>query len=1261
MTRWNKKQQAVLDSLSLNKNILVSAAAGSGKTAVLVERILETLRQKKCGIRNLLIVTFTRAAAQQMKEKIRNKLEQEAGEDPALAGELSHMEEASILTIDSFCSQVVKENYHLADIDPGYEILDQEAGSLLKDDVLSELFQEELQENPEFQKAAQFYIQGHTSADPLKDVILGIYRAAMSLPEPEKWLASQKIEISDETGQALSQVSLHRAQENVKDLLRRGQLLAEEIQCLSDTKPEACPEDCQKKMRQVMEEDLTWLEDLARAKSPDDWQTVLQEKTLRFMSANLKKKYPGAGTLIDAVADFHSGRKKKIPAVVTARELAEDTEKTKDFQNLLIQVTGEFMKRLLAEKKRQKKFEFEDISHFAYRILFDPEKQEPTAVARRFSEQFYAIYIDEYQDSNDLQEHLLNAVARRDSAGNIRNIFMVGDVKQSIYKFRLARPELFLEKQRQYGSAEDMETMQAPGVLLHLNQNYRSRKEILDSVNFIFRKVMTPEFGGISYDEEAALHAPDADAYAAAYPEEQGHRTGGKTEIYLVRQESGEASAEGEDDAVVVRGHTITKDEEEAQVIARVIRQIVEGDPEQGIEPLWITDTETVDGQEQKIYRKAEYRDIVILQRGIRGSNPMMKVYEANGIPVRMADPSGYFDAAEITSVLGILKCISNSRDDIAAGTFFLMHPFGFTETELAEIVSRESMEEHLTDQVIQFAEDYEDCGTEELDRLSEKARTLIHMLNAWQKAAPFSTISGLIQQILRDTELDYYMAGRPDGAKRMANLESLTVRAEKFDGQLGGTLFQFLRYMERCRTHDIDFSEAVVAEDQENTVSVATIHSSKGLEYPVVILARMGHQFNLKERMNFVHADPADGIATDDLEVPQEGLLIRKPGVRKKMLDQFRKEGQLTEEARLLYVAMTRAREKLILTGVAPGKEKEYGTDIATLFSARSYLDFLEDAMAEEDWQPYFRLTEIPERDAAEACADAISGQEQMAGLSGQDLIQEIQKRKEKIPEKEREKLARLYRDEYPYQSAVLQKTKLSVSEIKENRIQKIQEESQKPEPDYEWEIDDRANGDRTEGVSSGARRGTLIHRILELLPFDRIATREDFQKEVQICRKNLNLPEEDRKPDVSVIDRFYSADPDSLFQRMKRADQRKKLYREQQFITGFFPSEIPGGNPGEWYPQSEQAVSDLDRVTIQGVIDAFFEEEDGSLTLVDYKTDRVSQAQVLIQRYAVQMYIYQKTLEKLTGKRIHDIILCSFTCGEIHCLEEIQKRMEK
>ena len=1251
MTEWNKAQLRVLESLNEDKNILVSAAAGSGKTAVLVERIIRSVMENKCDIDELLVVTFTRAAAAQMKAKVIKALEDvcEKGEDPSMVKQLALAENADITTIDSFCNRVVRDNFSLIGIDPAYDFYDAQEAKMLHEDILDDCFNEWYETDEEFKRLASLFMKKGMDDTKLRDAIFQIYRVSQSHADERGFFDGMRKEAEasgDEVRKLPWLVSVvDEAERFFTDAKLRLEKLREDYLPLKGLENDKLVSN----LIDTISFDIDNVSGFLDAKSMEEMRLAASAKLKTFSKKNACIE--AFGKDIENYASLRENIKLFFQTIPDIGEIIKEQDRNRWMTLKMIECTEVFAERLLAEKRRNRKYEFGDIAHFAYKVLRDEETGCLTPAAVELRDRYRYIYIDEYQDSNDLQEEILNSVARRDDKGNPCNVFMVGDVKQSIYRFRLAKPALFMEKSANYAEED------GDGILLNLNTNYRSRKEILEATNFIFRNLMIKEVGGIEYDDEARLNAPEKKNDAEGEEEERRILP----EILLLNTKTDDGASDEDAEEGSESGASLSSldlmngDEAEAIMIGKRILELVD------------------DSKDSGLGRKVNFGDITILMRTVSGAEPMIDILTGMGIPVKLDSKSGYFDASEIMTLLAVLSVIDNSRQDIPYVSVLLSEIGGFTEPELALIVTRRPLRRrYMYDMCVDFANAYRDAEDDALRKTAVKLDLVNGLIEKWKAVKSYISIAELIDRILEDTEYDVFVSSMPEGDIRLANVRMLRYRAESFEKSGFTSLFEFMRYIEKCKIHDIDFGKAEAASDAGNVVHVTTIHSSKGLEYPVVILARTAHNFNTNDLNSAVMVDSELGIAHDSYEVMENGICMSRKGIRKEIFRRIQMKEMIAEEMRLLYVAMTRAKEKLIITGNTNTTDySKLSYNYETIISkCHALLKMLLPAVNCDGFENFFELKTM---NKTEVISEYTGIKEGKRASKPEEAYARL---KSKVLEIEADKpdiAVNPYNYTYPYLAAVSAPSKAAVSGIERAYTIKLEEEGKIPrritldpkaveaelaqatdeevaEPDEERFDDRDPVEEKKKDIYPGTRRGTVIHKIMELLDYSKINSLSDMDAEIdRIIEKNFFTDEDRAHLRRDMVLGFYSDDETSLFRRMKKAAERGMLYREKSFLMGMKPSEIPG------LGYSEENFGD-DMITVQGIVDAFFYEigEDGQkyVTLIDYKTDRVKEATELIDRYSVQLELYALSLSRITDAKINGIIFyCFAQQQEVDC----------
>ena len=1295
MTKWNDSQQMVLDSLEENSNVLVAAAAGSGKTAVLVERIIRSIREEKCNIDELLVVTFMKDAAAQMKAKIIKALEKLCadGGDAQLIKQLAIADRADINTIDSFCNRVVKENFSVLGIDPAFDLYDSAEAKMIHEDVLQDCFEKWYNTDPEFSKLSKLFIKRGIDDSLLRQIILKIFSVSQSYANEKGFYEKLRKEAAIEAETVGDEKWVKSV---VDDVFIRVDGIREELNNMRDHYKELLEsedKEAAEMMIKMISADIDYIDCAKAFDTPDKILEYADNSLERF---NGKKKCTAA---FEGEVDYYDNLRKEIrtelKTLPSIEELEEEMESNRELTLQLLDYTEKYAAALISEKTKNRKYEFGDIAHFAYRILHDEETGEISPVAERLRDNYKYIYIDEYQDSNDLQEEILTSIARRDENGYPYNIFMVGDVKQSIYRFRLAKPRLFMDK---FDNYKDGKT---PGRLINLNMNYRSRREILEGTNFIFRNLMRREFGRIDYDIDAELKTPAEEDYLKNYPPaEEGLNVGGLPEIILISDAAdgdedtlgagenaaaqydsdasdGDNTEVEEDDNLTGAEDFISKEELEAVVIADKINEIVHGDEKKGISPLYIVnekfDSERPEGPDNQRYRRAGYGDITILMGIVSGAENMIDIFEKKGISARLDYSKGYFDAAEIVTMVSILNVIDNSRMDIPYASVLLSSIGGLTEPELALIVTRRpKRRRYMYDMCVDFENAYIDSEETNLAEVAAKLRHINGYLNSWKEIKSFVTIAELIDRILADTNYLLFVSSMPQGNIRLSNLRMLRYKAECFEKSGFTSLFDFLRYIDKCKIHDEGFGDSGASGDIGNSVQITSIHKSKGLEYPVVILARAGKGFNDQDYKSPVIVDPEQGAAHDVYEVKESGICIKKAGIKRKCLISAMMKEDIAERMRLLYVAMTRAKEKLIITGVTSKDNEGLGYSLGELGKMRNFVDMILPAVNLEGFDKHFKFTTVSKAEELKASfGDDSSKQLRDKNEVYEILEKEIDKEKEAI-RKNGETAVNPYEVDYPYTAAIRTVSKTAVTKLEKNYIEKKsaeQESKESPESqlmivtddgqivESDYRDNDVSQEDYAAGQAKAAmRRGTVVHKVLELLDYSKVDSISDMDAEIdRIMARNFFTDEDRANLNRRLLHNFYSDDESSLFRRMKKASAEGCLYREKSFFMGMKPDKIPG------FDLKKESFGD-DIVTVQGTMDAFFYEKnpDGSLgiTLVDYKTDRVRSGSELIERYSVQLYLYSVSLSMITDAKINGIIFYCLALGEeVDCREAVEK----
>ena len=1273
---WTTEQQQVIDLR--NRNILVSAAAGSGKTAVLVERIVKIITDKNhpVDIDHLLIVTFTNAAAAEMRERIGNAIEKALDEQPGdehLLRQLTLIHNAQITTIDSFCLYVVRNHFHEIDLEPNFRIGDEGELKLLREDVLGKVLEQNYEEPSEaFSDFVEGYASGRTDA-ALNEMILQLYEFSRSYPWPEKWLDSfvgiYRIENREELDRAEWLAPLTQ---NIRFVLKDCEQLLK--QALAVTQQDDGPDMYEKAVRS----DLEKYESLSKLTSFCELSVALSD--IKYDRLASSRGFEGDPDKLELVKSLREQAKDVVKKLCkqyffcSPEMMIEQLERTEPMLEEVVRLTKQFADEFAAAKRRKNLVDFHDVEHFALQILVDEETEKAKKTAEEFRDTFEEIMIDEYQDSNEVQETLLRSISREERGEN--NIFMVGDVKQSIYRFRLARPELFMKKYDSY-SLEESTTQR-----IDLHKNFRSREEVLTCTNDIFYKIMVRSLGNVEYDAEAALYP------GASYPVSADFTP----EILLA-----DSNDELLEDTELSDKKTL-----EAKIVAEEIRHLMKTQP--------VTDKATGE------LRAARYSDIVILLRSLSGwADSLVEVLNGNGIPAHTVSSTGYFSTVEVQTVLSMLRLLDNPRQDIPMAAVLRSPMAGLTDEELA-VLRLEDGSVPFHEAVLELAEGlYEEDGQKEISdseadseadqkqgrnadgKKEDDIETTAHrkLLKFYKKyrqlrqLVPDTPIHELIEIILRETGYGHYVAAMPAGSRRTANLNMLLEKAAAYEKTSYKGLFHFVRYIDELQKYDVDFGEADMVGENEDVVRIMSIHKSKGLEFPIVIVSGMGKNFNKQDTRSKMVLHPELGIGLDYMDGKKR---IKSPTIAKKAIAKQIELENLGEELRVLYVALTRAKEKLILTGTlkdAAEKVEFYRQQANLSKAADRPLSYLtrEGASGYLDWILPAVLSygdKYPVRivGAAELVLDEVENQlEQNEDLT--ERIEEIEAADTQLVGQ----LKQRFSQRYPYQTDILRKNKYSVSELKHRAMrEKFEAEQEETIPAFLEEPvtptiplfiqrqekitpDQNVSGQGVQ-VNRGALRGTAVHRVMECYDF---TSEKSVQEQMDAMEKEEKITADMRTlVKERIVADFVSSETGK---RMALAQRMGALYREKPFVMGFTEEELEnygfgaGAQMIENEVQTENAQQEIvlenvsrenhmheeDLTLIQGIIDVFWIEDDG-ITVLDYKTDRVDTAQELIDRYATQLKLYADALERVFAARkmkVKEILIYSFRLEKLISIE--------
>lgn len=1182
--KWTEDQQKVIDTRG--KNILVSAAAGSGKTAVLSERVI-----KKCtegphpvDVDRILVLTFTRAAAGEMKERIYQKFSALSAENPGdrnLRRQLTLIHNAKITTIDSFCSYIYRNYFEDIGADPDLRLMDEAEGMAIRDNVLTDLLERKYEEKePAFVKLAS-YFSAKEKGTGLADALLSVADSLGSVPWPEEYLDDLKkpYQMSSKE-ELLSSADMTFLAEYVSRMLAE---LFPSYRNLAELYSEG------DKYGDFFRNEA---EDYGRiAEAGDIFERIALINTLKPAKRKFPSKSSAKLTETDLYAKDLRGELKKagdqlevlcqglspdglLHTLSAARPVAEE----------LIELTREFYHAFLEEKFAQGVMDFSDCEHMALSILIDEKTGERKNAAIELSDYFEEIMVDEYQDSNELQETILKSiVTETDSFGNY---FMVGDVKQSIYRFRSADPEIFGKK---------LTSFQEDGgrdILIRLDKNFRSRRAVIDSVNKIFFSCMQKDVGGVDYSEAEALKAG-----ADYLPDTEDNRT----EILLADKPDAGEDQEELDDSLQV----------EAGLLARRITELMQG--------FKVTDKKT------KELRPLRYGDIAVLTRSTSSTYGVISAaFEPAGIPFIMVEKDNYLESYEVRVITSLLSLMDNPRDDIALATVLKSPLCGFTDEKLLSI-RNEQGEGYFFAAVRLFMEQHPEDSA---------LASFFTWLGKLRKMAAYTPIHSLLTEIYSGTGFFNRMTAMPGGEVRGENLLRLFDLSVAYEKNAMKGLFGFLRFVEKQKEYTVS-SGGSLEEGAVDAVRFMTIHKSKGLEFPVVFVFGCGKRFLAEKKENSIYLTKSGGLYMSAFD-EERRLMSPLPT---EAVARKREQGKSRGEAlRVLYVALTRAKEKLIITGtigkaddtdkaLTGAKEKELPLSFAERLEAGSFLTYILPAAVQNP--ALFSIHEQGLSDMAETGEKEESLEERQRDL----ILAEKEYLSSESGKKAREQLSELLDTSYPYADEVVYKTKYSVSEIKDLAFREELSGGENlfpPEEKEEHLVPKFLGG--AEKSPRGAEKGTAMHRFLECFNF----AAENFSDSVETERErmvagNLLTADEDRLLDIAALTLFIKS---PLAQRMHEAAAAKLLFREKAFVMEKEAAGVlPEGGP--------------EQILIQGIIDAYF-FEGNDIILLDYKTDRVREVGILKARYESQLALYGEALERAYRKSCRERIIYSLTLSQ-------------
>lgn len=1151
---WTEEQLQAINKRGAN--ILVSAAAGSGKTSVLIERIITKVIEDRVDIDKILVVTFTSAAASEMKQRLLTALYKkidETPDDPYLQKQISLLNRANISTIHSFCLNMIKNNFYLLDMPANFRIGDTAEIEILKQDVIEEIFEEKYENNDKgFLDLIRKYTN-YSDDQSLKDLIIKIYEYSRCTPSPKKWIREsvedfnfeEKIKNEDYSNK-WTDIIYKDLKDTINDSieqLKKNKLKVEGIQALE-------------KVYDIYEEDIKSLEKIDTT-TWDTMLTGLKNKTWTRYVGNIKAS-EGEKAIKSELGEIRKNIKAKLTGIEFLSQKDAVLELNAMYPTLkyLADIIEEFDKKYIEAKREKNIIDYSDLEHLSLQLLVD-ENNKKTEIANKY--QFDEVLIDEYQDINEVQEKILTSVS------NGKNTFMVGDVKQSIYRFRQSRPNIFIDKYTNYQKAKKNNEKLKESTKILLYKNFRSRGEVLETTNIIFQSIMSKEFGEIEYNQEEYLNQ--------GKEFEKGRLEDYSSELYIIdkntenvdsSEEKVEVEEENNEDKEIIENSAY-----EARLIAEKIKEF----HKQGY----------------------DYRDMAILLRSVKSSAPVYeKELSERGIPVYSDAASEYIDSIEINTILSFLKIIDNPLQDIPLITVLRSPIIGLNDNELLEI--------RLLDKERKFYKALE------LSK-NEKAIRFIEMLNKFKKDSLSMPLDELIWKIYMETGYFYYVRLMPGGKTRQANLKKLFETAKNYEKISFKGLFNFILFIEKITKTNNEFDSAKVVGENDDVVKIMSIHKSKGLEFPIVFISGITKKVNESDYRSKIVYDQDLGFGIKYVDEILEYDTISKKALKLKSFKEM-----LAEEMRILYVALTRAKEKLVLVGVERNVQKTK----ESLADAINQYEYSNNKLNPSLVSKYKRMYEWIE--LARIYNNNIPLKEHIVPAEKYenmkieedetfDLLEYV---KNQMPNEENYKeIDKMLNWQYPHKSSIDEITKTSVTALKNNNTKKI-------------EIKKLITDDKTDKLTP-AQIGTLVHLAMQQLKDD------DIDKMLENIKLN-KIEKQELIKRKSIFENYIKSD---LFKMLQQA---KEVNRETPFFM---------------YIDSENKE---DKILVQGVIDLYFIDSNGNVNLVDYKTDYAEKEEELVEKYKMQLNLYSRALSKAMKKEVANKFIYSTKFNKLIKITEEQ-----
>ncbi|EML9213153.1 helicase-exonuclease AddAB subunit AddA [Clostridioides difficile] len=1270
--KWTKEQLEVIESRECN--LLVAAAAGSGKTAVLVERIIQmiTSRENPIDIDKLLVVTFTNAAASEMRERIGDAIGKALDENPEnkhLQNQLVLLNKSSITTIHSFCLDVIKSNFHRINLDPNFRIGDQTECAILKQEAIEEVFEDLYEERDEgFLNLVESYAERGGDKE-VQDIILGIYSFAMASPEPKKWLidSAERFNIDEnfDFSQSIwARAILDTVKIEINGLCLNMERALKEVESIEELETFA----------EKLSVEYKKIADISQAcnKSWDEAYKKMASMSFENYVKGVKRISKDAPSYIkeskEKAKTIRDKTKKSLESIVSAtfnKDNDSIREEIKYLYNIVKPISSVVLRfeEEYSNKKREKGIiDFNDIEHFALNILTDVDEKGnivPSDIAVGYRNKFYEIFIDEYQDSNLVQEVLLKAVANTETP----NRFMVGDVKQSIYRFRQAKPELFLQK---YNNYNDKKGSSHRKIMLY--KNFRSREEVVDAVNYIFENIMNENIGEIEYTEKERLNL------GANFNVDTDEKSiiGGATEIHLIQKDNklDDDIINDKDDRINNKEDEIEEEEKldniqlEARMVGNIIKDLMKVNEDGKIQKVY---DKGIDG-----YRPVEFRDIVILLRATSAWAPVFADELMNmDIPTYADVGVGYFDTIEIKTILSLLQIIDNPMQDIPLISVLKSPIFGFTPEDLIDI--RVQSKDKIFYEVLKSTAEYDGFTDSQNENESEfipseecinKSKDFLTKLKEFKEKSMYMSTDEFIWYLYTKTGYYAYVGALPGGSQRQANLKVLFERAKQFEETSLKGIFNFVNFIEKLKKSSSDMESAKTLGENANVVRIMSIHKSKGLEFPVVICSAMGKNFNTQDFKKSIlyHHNLGYGPQFVDYE-----RRISFPSIAKEALKSKINIENLSEEMRVLYVAFTRAKEKLIITGSTRNIQdsiKRWSNGIESLDTISQY-----EILKGKNFLDWIMPCVLRHRDLSnlleEVGLDAVFNVEHNSKWYGKlwnknDIL--VEKKSDEEKESIEEILEKIDVDSpdsdyyseieeklnyiYPYEFSTRKPATISVTEIK--KIQNNYEE-ELINTIFEQKVILKKplfiqNEEEREKIS-GTERGTIVHLVMEVLDLKNVSSVNDIKSQIRgFVSKGIITEKQASIVNPYKIYKFFASNIGKRMLNAEIINREKSIYAQVNMKDIYIYEKLINNDDKKLY--------DNESVMLRGIVDAYF-EEDNQIVLVDYKTDFVNEENInqIIEKYKKQLDLYADIIETLTGKSVKEKCIYLFGVDEAVC----------